>query len=167
MSNKEYTTRNIQDTTHKVVDIIETSYKNDGLTSNIIESTYKKEDSSLNISETTYINEHPKIIESTNNQIDITAYEIDITLNKEEHLTGNIESTSENTNNKCYSTCSICYGDPIINSKTNELSHNCIECIEGYYLMNGTKNCYNNETIEEGYYLDINENPYIWKKCYE
>ena len=44
---------------------------------------------------------------------------------------------------------------------------NCKECINEYYLMNGTNNCYNNENIGENYYLDINENPHVWKKCYE
>ena len=48
-------------------------------------------------------------------------------------------------------------------------NNNCKECnIEkGYYpIQDSNSTCYNNETILEGYYLDIYNNPYTWKKCY-
>ena len=71
-------------------------------------------------------------------------------------------------NIECFSTCSKCYGNTIIiDGSKDVINHNCKECINEYYLKEETKNCYNNETIEKGYYLDINESPHIWKKCYE
>ena len=61
--------------------------------------------------------------------------------------------------------CSRCYKS----SKTNNT--NCIECNyeEGFYTVfeENTNNCFNNETIKGGYYLEKKEIPYKWKKCYE
>ena len=37
-----------------------------------------------------------------------------------------------------------------------------------YYPIYGDMSlCFSNETIKGAYYLDINENPYTWKQCYE
>ena len=41
------------------------------------------------------------------------------------------------------------------------------KCTDGYYLKYNTKECYNNSISEQGYYLDTNEKPNSWKKCYE
>ena len=38
-----------------------------------------------------------------------------------------------------------------------EINHNCQRCKEGYFFKLDTNNCYNHETIEKGYYLDIDE----------
>lgn len=45
-------------------------------------------------------------------------------------------------------------------------NHNCVECVDNYYKL-GENNCYKNETPIEGYYLNKEENPFIWKECYE
>jgi len=38
----------------------------------------------------------------------------------------------------------------------------------GYYpIYSDMSLCFSNETIKGAYYLDINENPYTWKQCYE
>jgi len=54
---------------------------------------------------------------------------------------------------------------------TNNNNMNCLECINDYYFVDGTNNCYNNTILEEGYYLDdftINENEEpTYKCCYE
>ena len=72
----------------------------------------------------------------------------------------------ENKFKKCHINCKECNG-PYRNNNINDIeNHNCIKCIDDYYKL-GESNCYNNETIIEGYYLDKNENPYIWKVCYE
>ena len=85
------------------------------------------------------------------------------------YMENNISNTEyNNVNNKCYYICFKCDDGPIFNNKLGDLiSQNCIECISNYYLKEGTKNCYNNDTIGEGYYLDINHIPHTWKKCYE
>jgi uncharacterized membrane protein len=66
---------------------------------------------------------------------------------------------------KCDKACSKC-----ISTYEND-NTNCIECNneKGYYLVfdSDTNNCYNNQTIKKGYYLDMKEYPYVWKKCYE
>ena len=66
---------------------------------------------------------------------------------------------------KCDKACSKC-----ISAYEND-NTNCIECNneKGYYLVfdSDTNNCYNNQTIKKGYYLDMKEYPYVWKKCYE
>ena len=64
----------------------------------------------------------------------------------------------------CYLTCLNCEEGPIIDNNSG-ISHNFLNCKEGYYLKSGTINCYNNE--KQGHYLDINIFPNIWKKCYK
>ena len=50
-------------------------------------------------------------------------------------------------------------------------STNCIQCDtqNGYYPIYGedNSNCFNNETIKLGYYLNKDNDSYIWNKCYE
>ena len=67
----------------------------------------------------------------------------------------------------CYFTCIDCNENPKMDENGNLINQNCLKCIEGYNLMYGTKNCYNNEIIKEGYYLGISEKPYTWKECHE
>ena len=66
---------------------------------------------------------------------------------------------------KCDKACTTC------NAGKNNKNTNCIKCNENeeYYSIyqKSDSNCYNNETIEEGFYLDKFENPFKWKKCYE
>ena len=68
-------------------------------------------------------------------------------------------SLHDNQYHKCHTECKTC---------NNETS--CILCNNknGYYIAEfGEKyNCYNNESINEGYYLSIEET-LIWKRCYE
>ena len=54
----------------------------------------------------------------------------------------------EETYKKCYKTCKVCYneGDEINNM-------NCKICINNYFLLNGTNNCYNESLLNKGYYL--------------
>ena len=65
----------------------------------------------------------------------------------------------------CNIACLKCYKQ-YENNNTN-----CLECNteQGYYPLSGKDSayCYNNITIEKGYYLDKIKSEYIWKKCYE
>ena len=47
----------------------------------------------------------------------------------------------------CFTSCSLCYGEG------NNESHNCEKCKENYYFEDGTKNCYEIDYKEKGYYL--------------
>ena len=67
---------------------------------------------------------------------------------------------------RCYNICKTCTGFLEKNIDNNKENHNCIECVDNYYKL-GESNCYNNETIGKGYYLDKEENPPVWKECYE
>jgi hypothetical protein len=51
---------------------------------------------------------------------------------------------------KCYEKCKTC------NNTIIENNMNCILCIDGLYKINGTNNCFNEEIIEQGYYLKDN-----------
>ena len=63
---------------------------------------------------------------------------------------------------KCYFSCKECNWsyEPMSNK------HNCIQCIDNYYKL-GESNCYNDSNAIDGYYLDKDEEPPIWKECYE
>ena len=63
----------------------------------------------------------------------------------------------------CYFSCKTCS-----NKITNENS-NCIECADDYYPIFGENlnNCYSNETINKGYFLDTKITSFNWKKCHE
>ena len=50
----------------------------------------------------------------------------------------------------CFSSCSLCYG------QGNDDNHNCQNCNEDYYFKDGTKNCYQINYKEQGYYLSNN-----------
>ena len=69
------------------------------------------------------------------------------------------------TNNKwalCYTSCGSC------DSAGNNSIHNCKSCKKNYYpLFDNKSNCFNNETIYDGFYLKKIDNKYYWKKCYE
>ena len=51
------------------------------------------------------------------------------------------------TYKKCYELCKTCYNFLIENNM------NCINCINGYHILNGTNNCYNETLLDKGYYL--------------
>ena len=72
--------------------------------------------------------------------------------------------SSNNTFLKCDKACSKC-------QKGNENNNtNCIECNlkdQFYHLYESNSNCFNNETIYNGFYLDKIDTQYNWKKCYE
>ena len=66
---------------------------------------------------------------------------------------------------QCYQSCLTCESP----STADEM--NCEECANGYYKMDGTNNCYNEDDIPENYYFDSNENKYYQcdvacKTCY-
>ena len=69
-------------------------------------------------------------------------------------------SSNDSNYHKCGNQCQTCINETI-----------CIKCNikNNYYFIYNEElnNCYNNETIKEGYYLDKKEDPYKWKKCYE
>ena len=54
------------------------------------------------------------------------------------------------TYKKCYKRCKTC------NNTFIENDMNCILCIDEFYKINGTNNCYNKSFKEEGYYLKNN-----------
>ena len=76
--------------------------------------------------------------------------------------------TNLNLNTEIEITCDIsCLS---CNNKLGENNTNCFECnIEkGYYpLYDNYSFCYSNETIKKGYYLNKENNPFTWEKCYE
>ena len=66
---------------------------------------------------------------------------------------------------ECDNACSKCYG-PLIEEDTN-----CRECNneKGYYPMEGKPSsiCYNNETVDEGYFLNKFSDNFYWSICYD
>ena len=67
--------------------------------------------------------------------------------------------TNDKKFHKCYNTCSEC-----LNSEPNEMNHSCISCINDYYFLENTNNCYDINLTEKGYYLE--KNMKIFKICY-
>ena len=51
---------------------------------------------------------------------------------------------------KCYDNCQTC------NNKMIENEMNCILCKDNYYKINGTNNCYNEDLLNDGYFLEDN-----------
>ena len=84
--------------------------------------------------------------------------ELNLTTSKLEFTTWKLDFTDNFPNIKCYNTCLNCNESPIYNENEIIVNHNCYKCKDGYYFKIGTENCYNNETIEEGYYLNIVSN---------
>ena len=60
-------------------------------------------------------------------------------------------SSVDNNFHKCYFTCEKC-----LIGGTDDYNQNCITCINGYYKINGTNNCYNIDILNNGYYLKDN-----------
>ena len=58
---------------------------------------------------------------------------------------------------KCYETCKTCS-----NYYIND-SMNCISCIEGYFKLKETNNCYNDSILAQGYYFSLNDS--LYHKC--
>ena len=65
---------------------------------------------------------------------------------------------------KCYESCKKCKA-PFENNDEKQ-NHNCVECVDNYYKL-GENNCFTDEIPIEGYYLNKEENPFLWKECYE
>ena len=63
----------------------------------------------------------------------------------------------------CYKTCSLCNASYEIDINTKEKKHNCKKCIDEYYFLFGTNNCYNESILEQGYYFFRNDSMY--HKC--
>ena len=175
-------TSNIQDSTYNVKDTISnikySPYISEYITTSYIQETTfnNKEYVTPDIKDSIYNKEYTTYdVRNYTDKIEETNTNIVETLWKKEYTTWNKLDTSWNkeyktltTNNICYTTCLNCDVGPIIDTNTgNIINHNCLKCKEGYYLKKDTKNCYNNETIESGYYLDINIFPHIWKECYK
>ena len=81
------------------------------------------------------------------------------------HNNGYYFNTTYNQFVKCDKACATCTAG-LIGDNTN-----CIKCNEksGYYPIKGKSGsyCYNEETIEEGYFLNNLETPFQWEECYE
>ena len=65
-----------------------------------------------------------------------------------DNFTINQEINEKPVFKKCYEKCKTC-NNTLIGDNMN-----CIECKENYYKKNGTNNCYNEELIEQGYFLN-------------
>ena len=64
----------------------------------------------------------------------------------------------------CYLTCSEC-----LNKEPNEENNYCTKCINNYYLLENTSNCYDISMLENGYYLvnfTLDNDNSIFRKCY-
>ena len=74
-------------------------------------------------------------------------------------------NTTYNQYVRCDKACLTCTGG-LIRENTN-----CIKCNNelGYYPIKGKGNaqCFNEETIDEGYFLNIFEENFQWEECYE
>ena len=66
-------------------------------------------------------------------------------------------NTTDSKFHKCYNTCLEC-----LNSEPDAENHFCLNCINEYYFLDNTNNCYSTNLIELGYYLES----YIFKKCH-
>ena len=120
------------------------------------------------IEETYYIEETVKFEDSI--EIEKTVYkESEYSLEKKETIESeNIKTMIKTFNTysliKCDKACITCFKE-YENNNTN-----CLQCNtqNGYYpIYNDPSNCFNNETISLGYYLDKTNDNYIWNKCYE
>ena len=70
------------------------------------------------------------------------------------------------TSNNCLS-CDNNKGLYLVESLSEVIiDQSCSECKEGYNFKYQPNNCYNNETIEQNYYLDKESQPYKYKPCY-
>ena len=78
-------------------------------------------------------------------------------------LNDTIDEAPLNQHNICHYTCKTCIDEPILDEIGNIKNQNCINCTEGYNLMFGTNNCYDNSILEQGYYLSSNDSMY--HKC--
>ena len=74
-----------------------------------------------------------------------------------------ISNTATGLLSPCHYSCKTC------SNKIIDDNSNCIECADDYYPIyeNRLKNCYSNETISIGYFLNKEIDSFYWKKCYE
>ncbi len=117
---------------------------------------YKIEDSNF----TVLFNEEKNCEGSTDIKINET-YTTNISychISNKNEVTINISIPSINY---CYKTCLKC------NEAGDENNHNCLECDnnKGYYLKEGSNNCYNYNSIVKGIYFDDQNS--IFKNCNE
>ena len=72
--------------------------------------------------------------------------------------------TEDNIFYKCYELCTICVRE--LHYKTDINQMGCDSCVIGYYIEDGTTNCYDISFLEShiNYYLSTEENKF--KKCY-
>ena len=74
---------------------------------------------------------------------------------------------------KCHQSCKSCFGPSnkssnAIGNEFENINTNCLQCNtkdEYYPLYKDNSSCHNRYTIMEGYYLDRNIDPFIWKQC--
>ena len=74
-----------------------------------------------------------------------------------EFLEQSINIDDDDSSSSCYSLCENCDTGPIAYGNGIIISQNCISCINGYNLMFGTKDCYNESITNQGYYLSSND----------
>ena len=60
----------------------------------------------------------------------------------------------------CYTYCKICDGVIELNSDNDIINQNCVDCIDGYHFKYGTKNCYDDSILDQGYYLSSKDSTY-------
>ena len=72
--------------------------------------------------------------------------------------------TEDNIFYKCYELCTICVRE--LHYKTDINQMGCDSCVIGYYIEDGTTNCYDMSFLDNhiNYYLSTEENKF--KKCY-
>ena len=124
-------------------------------TSNLVPTVFMgidiiKEKSTISLLATTNLN-----IDSTLSKLENDTWESNFTTSKLGFTTWKLDFTDKNVNIECYNTCLTCEEGPIYNESGIVVNHNCHKCKDGYYFKYGSENCYNNETIEKGYYLNI------------
>ena len=81
-----------------------------------------------------------------------------------ENIIGNSFCIGEINVFQCYKSCKTCNSGSITN-------HLCKECLtdSSYYpkVIGEDIECFNSETIDDGYYLDESSSPILWKECHE
>ena len=83
---------------------------------------------------------------------------VDKTSSPEGYYIGTDTTTNEVMFLKCYQNCKTC------SQGESSSAQNCINCIDNYYFVQGTSNCYQN--APEGYYKTSTD-PIQFEECYE